>query len=182
MCSIAPTNARYITNVCLACFACWGGGGIPTSIPTKLFHGPGRVRWAAKFPRSSGTTHQKISLSRERGGLGREIPRALRGPPSEDFTAQGGNVGGKFPQCFGATGPKKRFHGARRGPCPAQFPEHFGVSHLRGRARRAVHTVSRAHPNPTPLPFPASVLPQRAHPNPTPLPFPASVLLQPART
>ena len=121
-------------------FRLLGWGGIPSSIPTALFHGPGRLRWAAKFPRRFGTTHQNISLSRERGGLGREIPRALRGPPSEDFTAQGGNVGGKFPQCFGATDPKKRFHGARRGPCPAQFPEHFGVSHLRGRAR-----TGRAH-------------------------------------
>ena len=108
--------------MCLACFACWGGGGIPTSIPTKLFHGPRRVRWPTKFPRSFGTTHQKISLSRERGGLGREIPRALRGPPSEDFTAQGGNVGGKFPQCFGATRPKKEISRRKAGALPRTIP------------------------------------------------------------
>ena len=47
-------------------------------------------------------------------------------------------------------------------PTERELAEHFGVSHLRGRARRAVRTLRRAHPNPTPLPFPAPVLLQPA--------------------
>ena len=79
-------NKRALYRKCVPCmFRLLGWGGIPSSIPTALFHGPGRLRRAAKFPRRSGTTHQQISLSRAGGGLGHEIPRALRGPPSEDL-------------------------------------------------------------------------------------------------